>query len=155
MRRKDYEITDRNKIIDILRRCDTVRIGIFGTEYPYVTPVSFGICVSETEVCIYFHSAQHGLKAELMEADPRVCVEGDIFIKTECMPYGITTRYESIIGFGTAKRVQGEEKIAGLKSILAHYGYNDYPLESCGKLDAAAVWKVTLQQITGKHTTEE
>lgn len=30
MRRKDREVQDRQEIFDILRRCDTVRIGIQG-----------------------------------------------------------------------------------------------------------------------------
>lgn len=34
MRRKDQEVQDRQEIFDILRRCDTVRIGIQGEKYP-------------------------------------------------------------------------------------------------------------------------
>lgn len=34
MRRKDREVQDRQEIFDILRRCDTVRIGIQGEKYP-------------------------------------------------------------------------------------------------------------------------
>ena len=40
MRRKDREITDMETMLDILRRCDTVRIGMRGEEFPYVVPVS-------------------------------------------------------------------------------------------------------------------
>ena len=36
MRRKDREVTDLQEIFDILKRCDTVRIAVYGEEYPYI-----------------------------------------------------------------------------------------------------------------------
>lgn len=58
MRRKDREVQDRQEIFDILRRCDTVRIGIQGEKYPYVVPVSFGMEVVNDQAVVYFHCAQ-------------------------------------------------------------------------------------------------
>ncbi len=40
MRRKDREVQSLDEIFDILNRCDTVRVGFRGEEYPYVVPVS-------------------------------------------------------------------------------------------------------------------
>ena len=54
---------------------------------------------------IYFHCAQQGLKVELLKANPRVCVEGDIFIRVEKTTHGITVRYESVIGFGECQLI--------------------------------------------------
>ena len=39
MRRKNREVTDMNEILDILRRCDTIRLGLTGADGPYVVPV--------------------------------------------------------------------------------------------------------------------
>ena len=118
MRRKDREITDMETMLDILRRCDTVRIGMRGEDFPYVVPVSFGLTVEEGKPVIYFHCAREGMKLDLLRKDPRVCVEGDIFIKTEPTDHGITTRYESVIGTGTCEIVTDTETcIRGLAAV--------------------------------------
>ena len=83
MRRKDREINNIDEIFDILNRCDTIRIGLHGEKYPYVVPVSFGAEMSGSKPVVYFHCARQGLKLDLLAKNPRVCVEGDIFIKTE------------------------------------------------------------------------
>lgn len=43
MRRKEREVTNLKDIVDILTRCDTIRIGMQGEIHHYVVPVSFGV----------------------------------------------------------------------------------------------------------------
>ena len=111
MRRKDREVQSLDEIFDILNRCDTVRIAFQGDKSPYVVPVSFGTELVDGKVIVYFHCAREGMKLELLKANPQVCVEGDIFIRTETTDHGITTRYESVIGFGTCRIVENEQEI--------------------------------------------
>ena len=147
MRRKDREITERESIVDVLMRCNTVSIGFRGEEYPYVVPVSFGfVSVGET-LSIYYHSANEGTKIEMVEKYPKVCVEGHIFHGVA----DITTHYESVIAYGTVEKVQGEEAIAGLKAITEHYGYANYPVDSCESFPKTGVYKITVESITGKR----
>ncbi len=155
MNRKDREILDRGEIFDIIKRCDTVRLGLSTGEYPYVIPVSFGAEISEDGVVIYFHSAKKGLKADCIRENNSVCVEGDIFHGVEQIKAGITARYESFIGFGAACEVDGDEKLYGLKKILEHYGREDYPVDRCRGLEAAAVYKIVLCSISGKRNLPE
>lgn len=151
MRRKDREVQDKREIFDILRRCDTVRIGIQGEKYPYVVPVSFGMEVVDDQAVVYFHCAQKGMKLDMLKVDPYVCVEGDIFVKIEKTGHGITTRYESIIGFGKCSFVDTEEeKIHALKLLTERYGYPEYPLERCTGMAHLMVGKIVLEEITGK-----
>ena len=152
MRRKDREVLDINEVFDILNRCDTVRIAMQGEEYPYAVPVSFGAEMQNGRPVVYFHCARQGLKVDLLQTNPHVCVEGDIFIKTETTDHGITTRYESIIGFGECEFLTDREEIVhGLKLLTEHYGYFDYPLEHCRALEFLYVGKITLDEITGKR----
>lgn len=155
MRRKDREIKSFHEIVDVLRRCDTIRIGIQGEKYPYVVPVSFGVAQENNKVIVYFHCAKQGCKIDLIEKNPDVCIEGDIFVKTESTLHGITTRYESVIGFGTAIKMEGNEAVKGLKSIVEHYGYADYPIEECKGVSVAAVYKICLNEISGKRNLAE
>ncbi len=66
MRRSDRKITDFDEIVSVLRRCDTVRLGINGGDYPYVVPLSFGMEVLGGKVHIYVHGAKEGHKHDLI-----------------------------------------------------------------------------------------
>lgn len=152
MRRKEREVQDNQEILDILRRCDTVRIAMQGEQYPYIVPVSFGMEIVDDKAVIYFHCAQQGLKIDLLRKNPNVCVEGDIFIKTEKTEHGITARYESIIGFGKCCFVSDATEITrGLKLLTEHYGYFNYPLDRCAGLPHLLLGKILLDEITGKR----
>ena len=152
MRRKDREVTDINEIFDILQRCDTVRIGMRGENYPYVVPVSFGVEMADGKPVVYFHCAREGLKLDLLDKDPRVCVEGDIFIRIEPTDHGITTRYESVIGFGKCEILTDHEEIVhGLKVLCDHYGYFNYDLDRCRGIPLLHVGRIVLDEATGKR----
>ena len=141
MRRKNREVTDKKDILDILRRCDTVRIGLTGTDGPYVVPVSFGLDLSGEKPVV-----------DLLDADGRVCVEGDIFLGYEVEAHGITTRYESVIGFGKCKVVEGDKEILeGLRLICEHCGFDNVPLDTCWRLSAVRIYRIELDSITGKR----
>ena len=79
---------------------------------------------------VYFHCAKRGMKIDLLEEHPKVCVEGDIFYKVEQTEQGITTRYESIIGQGRCEFLTEPDEIKRcLRLINDHYGYSEYPLD--------------------------
>lgn len=151
MRRKDREITELSEIVDVLRRCNTIRIAMISEGQPYIVPISFGIDDNGGRVTLYFHSALNGRKIEALAQNPRVCIEGDIFYKTEATQHGITARYESVIGVGEAQRVEGEELMHGLHCLMAHYGYEEHPLDCCKHLPITAVYKIVLSSLTGKR----
>lgn len=65
MRRKDREVTDPERIREIIKSCDCCRIGLVDDGVPYIVPLSFGY-VQEGEMgCFYFHGASQGRKLEL------------------------------------------------------------------------------------------
>lgn len=152
MRRKDREVQNMAEVFDILNRCDTIRIGMQGNQCPYVVPVSFGMEIVNDKAVIYFHCAQQGMKVDLLRANPCVCVEGDIFIQAEKTAHDITARYESVIGFGECQIVMDIDEIKhGLKVLLSHYGYQEYPLDRCMGMSHMLVGKIVLDEITGKR----
>ena len=73
MRRNDREVTDFNEIVDILKRADTLHLGIFGEEFPYVVPLSYGFETSDGKIVFYVHGASEGKKHDLISADSRIC----------------------------------------------------------------------------------
>ncbi len=155
MRRSDREIKELDDIVEVLRRCDTVSLGFNGQDGPYVVPVSFGVARAGDAVTLYFHGANRGEKADRIAADPRVCVEGHVFYRVEPVSNSLTTRYESVIGFGTVQAVDEREAVAGLQSIAEHYRCADTPIASCKSLPMTKVYRITLCALTGKRNLPE
>jgi len=150
MRRTDREVTSFTEITDILNRADTIRLGMHGDPYPYIVPLSFALEAVEGTLALYFHGARAGLKHGLLAQNPHVCVEADIFRRYEETPGGVTTRYESFIGFGKAVRVHGEEAAKGLGLLLARCGCEGHTYDTAA-LEATAVYRIELESFTGKR----
>ncbi|MCL1951747.1 MAG: pyridoxamine 5'-phosphate oxidase family protein [Oscillospiraceae bacterium] len=150
MRRTDREVTGFDEIIDILRRADTIRLGLHDAPYPYVVPLSFGLEAGDGRITLYFHGAAEGLKHELLARDPHVCVEADIFHRYAERPGSVTTAYESFVGFGTCARVHGEEAARGIDLLLEHCGFAGYGCAPA-ELERTRVYKIALERFTGKR----
>ena len=151
MRKADRQITDLNEIADILQRCDTIRIGISDEQAPYIVPVSFGYALKDGRISVFFHGAFEGRKAELLKHNPVVCVEADLchgFVEHD--HGGLTCDYESVIGYGTARLLEGEQKEEGLRLLLEHCGTPNYKCTP----EVTAVTAVTgieLDSVCGKR----
>lgn len=150
VRRSDREVTSLEQIKDILIRCDTIRIGISDEPAPFVVPVSFGMEEQDGVICVYFHSALAGRKAELLKKKPLVCIEADLchgFVESKG---GVTCDFESVIGYGVAEQVEGMGKLRGLQLLLEHCGKEDY--QCTPEVTAAtAVYRIQLRDISGKR----
>ncbi|BBD09781.1 pyridoxamine 5'-phosphate oxidase family protein [Desulfovibrio ferrophilus] len=119
-RKPNREITDQEELQYVLERSKILRLGLCADNEPYVVPMNYGI----GEGCLYLHSSQKGKKADMLRANPRVCfeMETDVALIEADAPCGFTMRFRSIVGYGTAAFLENaEEKLAGLKIIMAHY----------------------------------
>lgn len=150
MRKSEREVKNLEDIVNILDRCETVRIGINGNEYPYVVPVSFGYEVADGKVVIYFHGAKEGFKHDLIAKNNKVCVEADIFHCYAETGHSVTTEYESVIGFGIAKKAEQDDAIKGIDLLLNHCKIEGYSAAECVSLGTTTVYKIVLNSITGK-----
>ena len=45
MRRRDREITDKQEILEVMRKCDVCRVALHDGDYPYIVPLNFGLQV--------------------------------------------------------------------------------------------------------------
>ncbi len=150
MRRKDREITDFSEIVDVLERCDTIHLGINGQDYPYVVPLSFGYEIIEGKIVIYIHGAKQGLKHEMLASDSRVCVEAAICHRFVPDEDSATTEYESIIGFGCAEAISGQDAIDALELIMEHCGMGHIHFMH-SSANYTLVYKIQLDSVSGKR----
>ena len=155
MRRKDREITDRSTILSIVRHCELLHLGLHDPDdpmYPYVVPVNFAPEDKDGTLYLYFHGARDGRKFDLMQRTG-VCsftMECNAAVETVPEHRDITTRYESVMGKGKLRLLDGDEAIHALQLIV------DFPAVSRGfdwnrdVLPRTAVWEISVTEMTGK-----
>lgn len=150
MRKSEREVKDFNSIIKILDKCQTVRIGLFDNEYPYVVPLSFGWEVKDGKLLIYFHCAKEGKKVDLLLKNNNVCIEADNLNGYRKTEHSVTADYESVIAYGKAEEVFDEDAVHGIKLLLEHCGINGYSPEQCVMTKIVAVYRINVEKITAK-----
>lgn len=120
MTRREREVTDPNKIIEILDKCKVVHVGLIDGEQPYVLPMSYGYTMEGGNLTLYLHGAAQGYKLDVIRANPNTCFEMECdvvpFEGTVACQYGIC--YSSIIGRGTAEIIEDVEEKKRALSIL-------------------------------------
>jgi uncharacterized protein len=150
MRRGDKQIADRAELERILDQEMVLRLGMVDEGRPYVVPLNFAREGND----IWLHSAATGRKLDCIRANPAVCVEVDHFISLKTGPRACddwSSRYESVIGYGTAEIVEdAESKLHGLKTIMRKYaGRDDWQFPG---VNETAVIRVALAAVTGKRS---
>lgn len=147
MRRKDRAL-EKNDTLEILKNCD---YGILSTidknGYPYGVPLSY-VYLNDS---LYFHSATEGTKLDNILTNDKVsfCVVG----QTSIIPNQFSTKYESVIVFGTAAEVIGDEKKEVLLELLNKYSPEFIEQGKVYIQNADVITKVikiSIDHITGK-----
>jgi nitroimidazol reductase NimA-like FMN-containing flavoprotein (pyridoxamine 5'-phosphate oxidase superfamily) len=150
MRRKDREINDIDLIEDIIRNSLVCRLGMSRDNQPYVVP----LCFAYSDNTVYFHSAGEGLKLEILQQNPNVCVEFDIDqeVIQGATPCEWGMQYRSVIGFGKASFVEDlEEKRKGLDAIMKHYSGRSFEYVEPA-IESTCIIKVAIESMTGKES---
>lgn len=129
MRRSDRAVTAPDEIRGILERCKVCRLAMLDGEGLYIVPMSFGYTFEGGRLTLYLHSAREGRKIRALSASPQVAFEmdGGHELVAGDAPCAYSTNYESITGTGRAVFCQSaEEKIAGLRAIMAHQAGQEF-----------------------------
>ena len=154
MRRKEREVTDRERINEIIEKCKVCRIGFNDNGKVYIVPLNFGFEEKDGKRIFYFHGAKEGRKIELIKSAPYVGFEMD----TDCQiiegntASNYSASYQSIIGNGRVSFVQSnEDKIHALSLLMyAATGKKDwnFPAEA---LCRVCVFRLEIEEISCKE----
>lgn len=153
MRRKDREITDFDRKLAVLQRCEVLHLGLSDDGAPYVVPLNFGARAEGGSVSLYFHCALSGRKLDLLRKNPRVSFAADRVLRLVGAerPCDWTMKYECVMGEGTAALVEDPaEKAEGMLCILRHYGYEGGAEFAPAMLERTAVVRVSVSAFTAK-----
>jgi nitroimidazol reductase NimA-like FMN-containing flavoprotein (pyridoxamine 5'-phosphate oxidase superfamily) len=154
MRRRDREISDRESLRKILDEADACRLAFAAGDTPYIVALSFGYSWDGEFPLLYFHCAREGRKLDMMRLNPRVCFELDIDREVQAgpRPCDWTTRFASIVGYGSLRELGGDEpRRAALALILRHYGWPGDGGFDAASLGATVVLELRVDEICGKR----
>jgi hypothetical protein len=149
MRRNEKQLTEEEALAILLAG----ELGVLATvgedDCPYAVPLNYAL----HEGCIYFHCARTGHKLDNIRHNPKVsfCVVGD----SEVVPAKFSTKYKSVILFGIAEEVVGEEKKAGLDALIRkyapdHLAAGEAYIQADG--EKTRVIRIRIDHLTGKGT---
>lgn len=121
MRRNDREITDIEKIEEILAGARYLHLGMMDGAFPYVVPLHYGYRMEDGHLTFYMHCAKEGQKLDCIRENENVFVEidrGESLITAD-IPCRYGARYESVMCRGRASIVEeAEEKCRALECLM-------------------------------------
>ena len=136
----------------VLGRCSNGVLACLGDgDYPYAVPLNY-VYADEK---IYFHCAKVGHKLDAITKEPRVSfavIDEDTIVSQEYTSY-----FRSVIAFGQARIVQGEERLAAFRALVEKYS-GDQPEEAKHKeiteCSQALIVAIDVEHLTGKVASE-
>ncbi len=153
MRRKDREVTDSEKILEMVDECEIVRLGLADGEFPYIVPVNFAWRLEAGQLALYVHGAKAGRKYELMKKNGRCSFEMDVPVAMECIEErgDVTMRYKCVMGSADIQFLEGEEKQYALDQIIMarHEETRNFPYQK-SLVKATAVARLGVTELSAK-----
>lgn len=152
MRRRDREIKEFDEIVKIIKKCDSLVLGLNDEGYPYLVPLNFGIDIEDGQLYLYFHCAKEGKKLDLIQKDNRATFEMDCnhnFILYE-ERMSCTMGYESVIGQGTVEIVDEDKKYDALKILMRQYHAEDFQFNT-DMIKVTTLLRLKVEKLTGKR----
>ncbi len=151
MRRSEQSLST-DSVTAVMERCTNGILACLGDEdYPYAVPLSFVYLQGR----IYFHTAKYGHKVDAIAKHPKVSfalVDDDTIVSAE-----YTTHYRSVIAFGQARLVEGDERLQAFAALIEKYS-GDRPerekQEKVAGCSQSRVMAIDIERITGKESIE-
>jgi len=148
MRRNDRQISTLETIAALNEGVYGVLSTVGADGYPYGVPVNYVY----HNGCIYFHCATTGQKLDNISNNSQVsfCV----VTADRVVPLGFSSRFKSVILFGKAKEVFGDEVVEAIGAIVNKLGKGKYDTAGSRYIKAkkqnARVFKIEIEHMTGK-----
>ena len=150
--RRNKQLLSVQEVAAIMHRCTNGILACLGDEgYPYAVPLNYVYHDDK----LYFHCAKTGHKLDAILKNPKVSfavVDEDTIVSEKYTSY-----FRSVIAFGEARIVQGEERLASLKALIEKYSADqpeDSKQRAISECDRAYMIAIDIHHITGKQAIE-
>lgn len=151
--RRNKQILDVRECEKILERGTSGVLAVSGDDgYPYAVPLSYVYSGG----AIYFHCAKSGHKLDAIRREPKVsfCV----IDKDDIVPEEFTTYYRSVIAFGKASVLEGEDLFAAADVLAVKYSPDESEERRhetiTRNIPALCLVKIEIEHMTGKEAIE-
>lgn len=150
--RRDKQLLSTEDTAAVMDRCTNGVLACLGDEdYPYAVPISYVYFNNR----IYFHSAKSGHKIDAITKNSKVSFSVIDEDTIESDKY--TTYFRSVIAFGKARIVEGDEWLKAFRALVEKYS-GDQPEEAKHKeitgCTQAYIIAIDVEHITGKEAIE-
>jgi nitroimidazol reductase NimA-like FMN-containing flavoprotein (pyridoxamine 5'-phosphate oxidase superfamily) len=153
VRRSEREITDRAKLVEVLRAGRYAVLSMCRDDEPYVVTLNYGYAPGEE--ALYFHCAHEGQKLDFIRCNSLVCgtvIEDRGYIQGEC-----AHAYRTVVFRGEMHVVEAlDEKKHAMDVMLTHL--EDDPdevrqkqLREDAAYDRLEILRLDLEDVTGKQ----
>ena len=153
MTKRELQITDPERIREILDTAKVLRLGLAVDNEPYIVPMNYGYTLEGEKLTFYLHSALRGKKLDMLRANPKVFVELDCdhrpFDGVKPCQYGLS--YSSLMARGTARIVEdAEEKMEAMTVLMKTQTGKDFSFDE-KLVSIVAVIRIDVTEYTAKH----
>ena len=150
--RRNKQLMSQEDTVNVMDRCTNGVLACLGDDgYPYAVPLSYVYFNDK----IYFHSAKAGHKIDAIIENPKVSfavIDEDTIVSAE-----YTTYFRSVIAFGQARIVEGDEWQSAFTALVEKYS-GDQPQankqKEIGECRQAYLIAIDIEHITGKEAIE-
>ena len=150
--RREKQMLPEEEMIRILEHNTSGVLAVSGDDdYPYTVPLSYIYMNGK----LYFHGAKEGHKIDAIRRNEKVSfcvVDQDKIVGEE-----YTTCFRSVVVFGRARLLEGEEKRKPLVELCEKYypGHLDITEPKvAGALDRVGLVELAIEHMTGKEALE-
>ena len=117
--------------------------------YPYAVPITY----SYFDNFIYFHSANHGYKIDILKKNQKACLS--VIISVEVLPSQFSAKYESVIVTGEIEFVEDKnEKNRALEYLIDQYSseFKEIGMKFVNGPfgEKTSVFKMKIREVSGK-----
>ena len=153
MTRRERQITDPQKILQILDTAKVLHLGLAVNNEPYVVPMNYGYVMEDEKLTVYLHCSHRGKKLDMIRSNPKV------FFEMDCdrlpfegdMPCQYGMAYSSVMGRGTASIVEDvEEKKQAMTILMKTQTGKDFTFED-RLVSIVTVVRIDVAEYTAKH----
>lgn len=153
MTRRELEITEPEKIREILDKSLVLHLGLVDDGMPYIVPMNYGYTMDDGKLTIYLHGAAKGYKLDVIRKNPVCCFEMECevvpFEGAVACQYG--TSYSSLMGRGKAVIVEDvAEKIEAMKLLMKTQTGKDFAFTD-RLVSIVSVIRIDVDIYTAKH----
>jgi nitroimidazol reductase NimA-like FMN-containing flavoprotein (pyridoxamine 5'-phosphate oxidase superfamily) len=148
MRRRDRELSEAEALVLLAQAEWGVLATVNAQGWPYAVPVNHAV----VDGVLVIHCATAGHKLDNLAVNARVsyCV----VTEAEVLPLELATRFASVVVFGRAERVEGDEARRACLQALGLRFAADHPDVVAREIDKdlfrTVVLRIPLDRVTGK-----